>query len=261
VIGFLSARSPEEAAVHTAAFLSALEEAGFVAGQNVTIEYGWAEGHYDRLPALASDLVRHQVDVIAAVGGIPSALAAKAATSTIPVVFLIGDDPVQVGFVQSLNRPGGNITGVTLIATELGGKRLELLNEIAPGPSPVAALINPTNANTAAHVADLRAAAIAIGRRLLVARASDPSEFEPAFDIISSEGVRALVVQNEPFFDSRRDQLVRLAAHHAIPTIYHIREFPLMGGLMSYGPSLLDTYRQIGGYIGRVLKGTAPSHR
>jgi putative ABC transport system substrate-binding protein len=145
VIGFVSARSSEESAVHTAAFLRGLEEVGFVAGQNVTIEYAWAEGHYDRLPALASDLVRRKVAVIAAVGGIPSALAVKAATMTVPVVFLIGDDPVQVGLVKSLNRPGGNITGVTLIATELGGKRLELLNEIAPGPSPVAVLINPTN--------------------------------------------------------------------------------------------------------------------
>jgi putative ABC transport system substrate-binding protein len=259
VIGFLSSRVPEEAAHHTAAFLQGLEASGYTIGRNAAIEYRWAEGRYDRLPALAAELVSQRVAVIAAPGGIPSALAAKAATSTIPIVFLIGDDPVQVGLVQSLNRPGGNITGVTLITTELGGKRLEMLNEMVLGPGPVAVLVNPTNANTKAHIEDVRTIVNAIKRPLIVARAAVPADFEPTFDMLSAERVRALVVQNEPFFDSQRDQLVRLAARHAIPAIYHIREFPEIGGLMSYGPSLLNAYRQIGDYTGRVLKGAAPS--
>jgi putative ABC transport system substrate-binding protein len=259
VIGFLSSRAPDEATHHTAAFLQGLAASGYAVGRDAAIEYRWAEGRYERLPALAAELVNRRVSVIAAVGGIPSALAAKAATSTIPIVFLIGDDPVQVGLVQSLNRPGGNITGVTLTTTELGGKRLELLNEIALGPGPVAVLVNPTNANTEAHIEDVRTTAHAIGRRLVVARAAVPADFEPSFDVLSAEGVRALVVQNEPFFDSRRDQLVALAARHTIPAIYHIREYPQIGGLVSYGPSLLDAYRQAGDYTGRVLKGAAPS--
>jgi putative tryptophan/tyrosine transport system substrate-binding protein len=259
VIGFLSSRVPDESAHHTAAFLQGLEASGYVIGRNVAIEYRWAEGRYDRLPALAAELVGQHVTVIAAVGGIPSALAAKAATSTIPIVFLIGDDPVQVGLVQSLNRPGGNITGVTLITTELGGKRLEMLNEMVLGPGPVAVLVNPTNANTEDHIEDVRTTANSIKRPLLVARAAVPADFEPTFEMLSAEGVRALVVQNDPYFDSRRDQLVRLAASHAIPAIYHIREFPEIGGLMSYGPSLLNAYRQIGDYTGRALKGAAAS--
>lgn len=259
VIGFLSSRAPDEAAHHTTAFLQGLTASGYGVGRDAAIEYRWAEGRYDRLPALAAELVSQGVTVIAAVGGIPSALAAKAATSTIPVIFLIGDDPVQVGLVQSLNRPGGNITGVTLTTTELGGKRLALLTEIAVGAGAAAVLVNPTNANTQAHIEDVRTSANAIGRRLVVVHAGVPADFEPAFDVLTAEGVRALVVQNEPFFDSRRDHLVRLAAHHKIPAIYHIREFPHIGGLMSYGPSLSNAYRQAGDYTARVLKGTAPS--
>lgn len=259
VIGLLSTRAPGEAAHHTAAFLQGLAAAGYPVGREAAIEYRWAEGRYDRLPALAAELVSQRVTVIAAVGGIPSALAAKAATPTIPIVFLIGDDPVQVGLVQSLNKPGGNITGVTLATTELGGKRLEVLSELALGLGPAAVLVNPTNANTAAHVDDVRTTASATGRQLIVGRATVPADFEPTFQLLSAERVRALVVQNEPFFDSRRDQIVALAARHMIPTIYHIREFPEIGGLVSYGPNLLDAYRQAGDYTGRVLKGAAAS--
>jgi putative ABC transport system substrate-binding protein len=181
------------------------------------------------------------------------------ATSAIPVIFLIGDDPVQVGLVRSLNKPGGNITGITLSTTELGGKRLELLCETLPVPGPVSVLVNPTAPNAAAHIDDVQATARSIGRRLIVLQASSPADFEPRFAMLLAEGARALVVQNEPFFDSQREQLVRLAALHAIPSIYHIREFPEIGGLMSYGPSLSDAYSKTGEYAGRVLKGAAPS--
>jgi putative ABC transport system substrate-binding protein len=259
VIGFLSSRSPEESAGHTAAFLQGLEAAGYAVGRDVAIEYRWAGGEYDPLPALAAELVSRGVAVMAAVGGVPSALAAKSATAALPIIFLIGDDPVQVGLVQSLNRPSGNITGVTLMTTELGGKRLDVLNEMVPGPGPVSLIVNPTSSNAIAHIEDVRATARSKGRRFIVAQSSSPADFGPAFDMLSAEGVRALVVQNDPSFDSRREQLVRLAAHHEIPAIYHIREFPQIGGLMSYGPSLLSAYRSAGEYAGRVLKGAAPS--
>jgi len=212
VLGFLSGRAPDEAATHTAAFFRALAEAGYVPGRNLTVEYRWAEGRYDRLPMLAKDLTRRRVAFIAAVGGSNSALAAKAASSTTPIVFVIGDDPVSIGLVHSINRPGTNATGVSLVTAALGGKRLELVCELAPGFGAVALLANPANSNAPAHVADARIAASAIGRQLIVVPASAETDFETAFRTLADNAVRALVVQNEPFFDSQREQLVAMSA-------------------------------------------------
>ena len=259
VIGFLTTRSPEESATHTAAFRRGLGEIGYVEGQNVAIEYRWAKGDYKQLPTLARQLVSRPVTVMVAAGGAPSALAAKAATATIPIVFLIGDDPVSLGLVASFNRPGGNLTGVSFVTGELGAKRLELLCELVPDASAVALLLNPNNPRAEAQRRDVQTVARALGRRLLVPRASVEAEFEPNFEMLAKERVGALVVENDPFFDSRRNRLVALAARNAVPAIYHIREFPEAGGLMSYGASLADAYRQVGTYTGRILKGANPT--
>jgi putative tryptophan/tyrosine transport system substrate-binding protein len=260
VAGFLSARSPHEAEAHTAAFLRALAEAGYVPGRNLKVEYRWAEGHYDRLPTLATDLAQKKVAFIAAVGGINSALAAKAATSTTPTIFIIGDDPVSLGLVESMNRPGTNATGVSLVTAILGGKRLELICGLSLGSGPVALLVNPANATTGAQVDDARRAASALGRQLIVVAARAETEFGAAFNKLRVDGVQALVVQNEPFFDSQRERLVSITEHYRLPAIYHIREFPQAGGLMSYGASLLDAYYQAGLQAGRVLKGERPEN-
>ena len=260
VVGFLSSRSPEESAAHAAAFRRGLSETDYVEGQNVAIEYRWAKGQYERLPALASELVRLRVDVLVAVGGEPSALAAKAATATIPIVFLIGDDPVRPGLVASFNRPGGNITGVSFLTGELGGKRLGLLCELVPNAGMVAVLLNPNNPGAESHRQDVQTAAQTLGRRLLVLRASTETEFASNFAMLTRERVGALVVENDPFFDSQRDRLMALAARNAVPAIYHIREFPAAGGLMSYGASLADAYREVGIYTGRILKGEKPAN-
>jgi ABC-type uncharacterized transport system substrate-binding protein len=255
VVGFLSSRSPEEAAVHTATFRKGLAEAGFVDGQNVSIVFRWAEGRYERLPALAKELVDLRVSVILAGGGELSARAAKDATASIPVVFVIGDDPVKVGLTASFNRPGGNLTGVSFLTGELGGKRLGLLCELVPGNSAVALLLNPKDMGAELQKQDVQAAAQALGRRLLVLYARGETDFETNFDTLKREEVGALVVENDPFFDSQREKIMSLAARYAIPAIYHIREFPAAGGLMSYGASLADAYRQVGNYTGRILKG------
>jgi putative tryptophan/tyrosine transport system substrate-binding protein len=255
VVGFLSSRSPEEAAVHTAAFRRGLSEAGFVDGQNVTIVFRWAEGRYERLPALAKELVDLRVSVILAGGGELSARAAKDATASIPVVFVIGDDPVKVGLTASYNRPGGNLTGVSFLTGELGGKRLGLICELVPGTSAVALLLNPKDMGAELQKQDVQAAAQALGRRLLVLYARSETDFETNFDTLKREQVGALVVENDPFFDSQREKIMSLAARNAVPAIYHIREFPVDGGLMSYGASLADVYRQTGNYTGRILKG------
>jgi putative ABC transport system substrate-binding protein len=260
VAGFLSARSPHEAATHTTAFLRALTEAGYVPGRNLTVEYRWAEGHYERLATLATDLAQKKVAFIAAVGGINSALAAKAATSTTPIVFIIGDDPVSLGLVESMNRPGTNATGVSLVTAILGGKRLELICELSRGSGPVALLVNPANSNTAEQVDDARRAASALGRQLIIVAASAETEFEATFKKLGEDGIQALVVQNEAFFDSQRERLIAMTQHYRVPAIYHIREFPQAGGLMSYGPSLLDAYYQAGVQAGRVLKGEKPGN-
>lgn len=259
VVGFLSSRSPEEAAVHTAAFRRGLGETGLVEGQNVNVVFRWAEGHYDRLPAFAHELVNLGVSAIMSGGGSPSAMAAKAATSTIPVVFVIGDDPVKTGLTASFNRPGGNLTGVAFLTGELGGKRLGLICELVPGNSAIALLLNPDNPTAEVHRMEVQAAARALGRRLLVLQANTETDFETNFATMKQEHVGALIVQNDPFFDSRRDRIMSLAARHAVPAIYHIREFPAAGGLMSYGASLADSYRQAGNYIGRILKGEKPA--
>ena len=259
VVGFLSSRSAEEAAVHTAAFRRGLGETGFVEGQNVAIVFRWAEGHYERLPALAKELVDLRVSVVMSGGGSSSALAAKAVTSTVPIVFVIGDDPVQVGLTANFNRPGGNLTGVAFLTGELGAKRLGLICEVVPGNSAIALLLNPDNPTAEIHRKDVQAAAQALGRRLLTLHARTDTDIEPSFAMLKQEQAGALIVQNEPFFDSRRDRIMSLAARNAVPAIYHIREFPEAGGLMSYGASLADSYRQAGSYVGRILKGEKPA--
>jgi putative tryptophan/tyrosine transport system substrate-binding protein len=259
VVGYLSSRSPEESAAHAAAFRRGLGDTGYIERENVAIEYRWAKGDYERLPALASELAKQGVNVLVAVGGTPSALAAKAATATIPIVFLIGDDPAKIGLVASFNRPGGNLTGVTFVTTDLGAKRLGLLYELVPNAGVSAFLLNPNFQEAAPQAETMQAAAHSLGRRLLVLRASTEREIASSFATLSRERVGALVVQNDPFFDSQRNQLVALAARNAIPAIYHIREFPAAGGLMSYGASLAEAYRQVGTYAGRILKGTNPA--
>ena len=259
VVGYLSSRSPEESEAHAAAFRRGLRDTGYVERENLAIEYRWAKGDYQRLPALAGELANLGVNVLVAVGGTPSALAAKAATATIPIVFLIGDDPAKVGLVATFNRPGGNLTGVTFVTTDLGPKRLGLLYELVPNAGVSAFLLNPNFLEAAAQAANMQAAAHSLGRRLLVLRASTEREIASSFATLSRERVGAVVLQNDPFFDSQRNQLVALAARYAIPAVYHIREFPAAGGLLSYGASLADAYRLVGTYAGRILKGTDPA--
>jgi putative ABC transport system substrate-binding protein len=259
VIGFLNSGSPAEFEKFVTAFRQGLHEIGYIEGQNVVIEYRWAEGEYDRLPELANDLVRRQVTLIAATGGIASARAAKAATSAIPILFLSGYDPVQIGLVASFNRPGGNATGVSLHATELVAKRLSLLHELVPKASTVALLLNSNNTLVNdIEKKDTEAATRAAGGQLLTFEVRAESEFEAAFASAVRQGVGALLVSADPFFTSRRAQLVALAARHAMPAAYPWREYTEAGGLMSYGPSIADSYRQIGRYAGRILKGGKP---
>jgi putative ABC transport system substrate-binding protein len=257
VIGFLSSASPHPYSHFVKAFQRGLADAGYVDGQNVTIEYRWAEGRYDRLPALVSDLVGRQVAVIAATGG-PPAMAAKVVT-TIPVVFAVGYDPVAVGLVASLNRPGGNITGVTFFGVALLAKRLELLLELVPTAKVVALLLNPNNANAGALSQEGREAAGSVGRQVEVVNASSDAEVDAAFASIAGSPAGALLVAADPFFNERRDVLVARAAHYGIPANYELREFVDVGGLMSYGVSLGDSYRQAGIYVGRILKGEKPA--
>ena len=257
VIGFLNGRSPGEAAGVVAAFRQGLSETGYVEGQNVAIEYRWAEGRYDRLRALAADLVGRQVDLIAT-GGLPPALAAKNATSTIPIVFL-GTDPVRDGLVASLARPGGNLTGFTVINVELMPKRLDLLFELVPETRVIALLVNPNNPTAETIMGDVQEAARVKGMQLDIVKAGTESEIETAFAFLVQLQAGALVVGGDPFFNSRREQLAALASRHAIPAIYEYREFPAAGGLISYGPSLTNTWREVGIYAGKILKGAKPA--
>jgi ABC-type uncharacterized transport system substrate-binding protein len=259
VVGFLSALSPAEAASVLAAFRTGLAKAGYVEGQNVAIEYRWAEGQYDRLPALAADLVRRQVAVIVATGGEPSALAAKAATQTIPIVFTSAADPVEVGLVASLNRPGGNATGVSMLFVELGPKQLEMLQELVPTIAVIAVLVNPTFVSAEKESKDALAAGRALGKQVHIVTASSEGEIGTAFGNLVKHRADALLVAPDPFLFTRREQLVALAARHAVPTIYFSREFPEAGGLMSYGSNLATTYHQVGVYTGQILNGAKPA--
>ena len=259
VIGFLSARSPGEAAYALAAFHQGLSEGGYIEGQNVAIEYRWAEGQYDRLPALVADLVRRQVNVIAATGATNSAFAAKAATSTIPIVFTTSDDPVKLGLVASLNRPGGNATGINFFVAQMEGKRVGLLHELVPTATLMGVLLNPNGATFEFQLKDIREATRSIGQQIHVLHASSERDIHAAFRSFDYMRVQALLVGGDPFFNGRREQLVTLAAHYAIPAIYELREYVTAGGLMSYGTSLPDAYRQIGIYTARVLKGEKPA--
>jgi putative ABC transport system substrate-binding protein len=258
VIGFLSGASAGPYAPFVAAVHEGLSESGYVEGQNLTIEYRWAEGHYDRLPALAADLVGRNVDAIL-VGGDEPARAAKSATSTIPIVFGIGADPVAAGFVASLARPGANLTGVTIIVAELTPKRFELLSELVPEARVIALLVNPNNANAGHNVQDAQDAARTKGVRLPILNAGTEGEIDVAFAALAQLRAGALLVGADPFFFGRREQIVALAARYAIPAINFEREFTVSGGLISYGTSLASVYRQIGIYAGKVLKGAKPA--
>jgi putative tryptophan/tyrosine transport system substrate-binding protein len=258
VVGFLNTRVPGADPHLLAAFRRGLKETGYVEGQNVTIEYRWAYNQYDRLPALAADLVRRQVTVIAAIGS-PSAPAARATTTTIPIVFIIGFDPVEVGLVTSLNRPGGNLTGVTVLGVELGSKRLELLHELAPTANIVAALVNPNTPAAETQSTDLQTAARSLGLKLHVLHASSERDFDTVFATLLQLGAGGLVVGNDTFFSTRSEQLAALALRHGVPAIFQYRQFVEAGGLMSYGGDLADNYRLTGVYTGRVLKGEKPA--
>jgi putative ABC transport system substrate-binding protein len=259
VIGFLSSQSPDPSANLVAALRRGLSEIGFIESQNVAIEYRWAEGRYDRLPALAAELVRRTVAVIVA-SAPPAALAAKAATSTIPIVFSGGIDPVKLGLVAALNRPGGNVTGVTQFSTALEGKRLEFLHQLVPNATVFALLVNPTFPGTDAIINDMQTAARTLGVKLNVLNASSEDDLDTAAASVARLRAGALIVASDPFFISRRGQLVALAARNAMPAIYQFREFAAAGGLMSYGTNLADTYRQVGVYTGRILKGEKPAN-
>lgn len=259
VVGFLSSRSPSESAAVATAFRQGLGETGFTVGQNVAIEYRWAEGHYDRLPALAAELVSLKVAAILAAGGPPSALAAKKATSTIPVVFSAADDPVGLGLVASLSRPGGNVTGMSLFNASLVAKRLALLHELVPTAGSVAYLTNPANPSVGLEVKAVQEAANTFGLDLLVVDASTDQEIEAAFAHLAERHIGAVIVAGEPFFDSRRAAIVELAAKGAIPASYSWRENVAIGGLLSYGTTINESYRNSGIYCGRILKGERPS--
>jgi putative ABC transport system substrate-binding protein len=259
VIGYLHSGSPGPLMQEVAPFRQGLNESGYVEGQNVAIEYRWAEGQRDALPMLAADLVHRQVNVIAAIGGDATALAAKAATSTIPIVFQIGSDPIKAGLVASLNRPGANLTGLSLFVGTLDSKRLELLHELVPQADEIAVLICSLVAEAESRLRDLRDAARTMRLRLLPLTVNNEHDFDTAFSTISERKPGALFVFGSPLFDSRRDQIVALASHHGVPATYAWREFVVGGGLMSYGTSLMDASRQTGIYVGRILKGEKPA--
>jgi putative ABC transport system substrate-binding protein len=258
VIGYLNGAALADSSDLVAAFKQGLSEAGYVEGKNVAIEYRWAEGLYDRLPALANDLVQRQVSVIAATST-PVALAAKAASATLPIVFTIGGDPVKIGLVASLARPGGNLTGVTRFNVDLGPKRLELLHEFVPGATTVALLVNPRNPNTATLSRDLEEAARVLGLQIDILQANAESEFDAVFETLVQRRLGALVIGNDPFFNSQSGQLAALTARHAVPAIYQYRKFPEAGGLMSYSASNTMSHRKLGAYVGRVLAGAKPA--
>jgi putative ABC transport system substrate-binding protein len=258
IVGFLSGQSRDRYARYLNAFLQGLKTAGFTEGRNVAIEYRWAEGRYDKLPALAAELVERGVAVIAATGTTAATLAAKAATTTIPIVFTSGEDPVKAGLVPNLNHPGGNVTGVSFLFGETGSKRLELLCEMVPGARSIGVLINPSNPKNEVQLADFRNAARALGRQLQIVNASNEQEIDGAFRTFKQQAVNAVVIGGDALFIARPDQIAALAARYALPAIYTIPEQAEVGGLMSYGASQTDAYGQAGNYVGRILKGEKP---
>ncbi|MFZ0524696.1 MAG: ABC transporter substrate-binding protein, partial [Xanthobacteraceae bacterium] len=259
IIGFFSSQSPVTYAPFPAAFRQGLKESGFVDGENVTIEYRWARGHVDQLSALAADLVQRQVNVIAATGGVASALAAKAATKTIPIVFNSGEDPVQAGLVSSLNRPGGNVTGVSWFNDELVAKRLSLLHQLVPAAAVIGILANPRDPELPPQLTAAKVAAHSLGLKLVVINATSPADIEAGFAALVQQGAGAMIVAAGPFFVNQRSQIIALAAQHTIPCIYSGRESPAAGGLISYGNVLTDAYRRNGIYVARILKGDKPA--
>ena len=259
VIGFMSGRAPQDSAHLVSAFRQGLAETGFVEGQTVTIEFRWADGDYDRLPALAADLVSRKVAVLVGVGGDVSALAAKKATTTIPVVFGMGADPVKAGLVASFNRPGGNATGFTLWTSEMESKRLGLLLEIVPAVQLIGILVNPKFPPSSQELNDLELAAKGIGQRLFVALANDDAELDAALTSLGQQRVGAFLVTAAPFFDTRLERIVGFAAQNQLPAIYQFREYAVAGGLISYGPNIVESYRNAGDYVGRILKGEKPA--
>ena len=258
VIGFVSTRSPSESASVEAAFRKGLGEAGYMEGRNVQILFRWADGQYDRLPSLTADLVDRRVAVIAALGP-PAALAAKAATSTIPIVFNVGADPLSMGLVTSMNRPGGNVTGSTFFSGMLATKRLGLLRELLPKIELLAFLVNPAYPDIESQVKEVETAAAALGQRIIILKAATIAEIDAGFALVSQQRGNALMIGSDPFFDANRGHIVALAARQAVPAIYHWREYVVGGGLMSYGASIGDAYRQVGVYVGRVLNGEKPA--
>jgi putative ABC transport system substrate-binding protein len=258
-VGFVSSRAPGESAGVVAAFRQGLSETGFVEGQNLAIAFRWAEGHYDRLPALTAELVNLRVAVLFAAGGPPSALAAKQATSTTPVVFSAVSDPVRLGLVPSLNRPGGNLTGMSFLNSELIAKSAQFLKEAVPAANVIALLVNPSGPSAEIFAKEAPTAARALGIQIPVVNASTERDLDEGFAALRKLDAGGLVVPAEPFFDSQRERIVSLAAQHAVPMIASLREYVVAGGLMSYGPSLPDSYRRAGIYVGRVLKGEKPA--
>ena len=260
IVGFLSGGSPESDAFRLIAFQQGLNQTGYVEGRTVAIEYRWMQGHYDLLPALLADFVRRPVTVIVAAGTTPGALAAKKATATIPIVFEVGADPIDTGLVASLNRPGGNLTGIFSLGSPLAAKRLELLHELMPSVSVIAYLVNPSSvALTESEMIEVRKAARSLGLELQVLNASTAGEIDAAFATFAQPRAGALLISGEAFLTSRREQIIALAAHHAVPTIYNQREWTTAGGLMCYGFDYLEHYRQIGIYVGRILNGEKPA--
>jgi putative tryptophan/tyrosine transport system substrate-binding protein len=259
VIGLLSASSLDRFAPFVDGFRQGLKRSGYIEGKNVAIEYRWAEGNYDRLPALAADLVRRQVTVIAAIDGLPSILAAKAATTTIPIVFFTAADPIEFGLIASFNHPGGNATGFITLNAELAPKRLELLREVLPKATVIALLVNPTNRLAESLVRDSQAASRTLGLQLNVLNASNESDFDRVFATLAQLRASALAIGADPFFNSRSEQLAALALRHAVPSVYQYREFAAAGGLMSYGTDIHDAWSQAGIQTGRVLKGDKPA--
>jgi putative tryptophan/tyrosine transport system substrate-binding protein len=260
VVGFISARTPEDSVRERNAYQRGLSEGGdFIEGRNVTVHYGWARGDYGRLQALAAEFVKQGVNVLVGAGGDAPALAAKAATTTIPVVFGIGSDPVKIGLVESFNRPGGNLTGITILTNQMEPKRLGLLRDLVPGVSVIGALINPNFPPSVLQLQDLEAAARASGQQLVVAKASSDEELQAGLASLVGNGVGALLVASDPYFDTRRGRLIAFAAENRLPTMYQFRNYPAEGGLISYGPSIVDAYWQIGVYTARILKGAKPA--